>query len=137
MATGVSILCYKSKTLANGAHPLMIRLCKDGKKQYVSLGVSVLPQFWDFEKNKPKRNYPSKALIDKLIASKMAEYNALVVDMEDTTYISSVGLRAFVSAQKKLNKSGGTMVLTHVKPCILEIFEVTGFAGVLTIESDD
>ena len=81
MATGVSILCYKSKTLANGAHPLMIRLCKDGKKQYVSLGVSVLPQFWDFEKNKPKRNYPSKALIDKLIASKMAEYNALVVDM--------------------------------------------------------
>ena len=81
MATGVSILCYKSKTLANGAHPLMIRLCKDGKKKYVSLGVAVLPQFWDFEKNKPKRNYPNKILIDKLIASKMAEYNALVVDM--------------------------------------------------------
>ena len=81
MATGVSILCYKSKTLANGAHPLMIRLCKDGKKKYVSLGVAVLPQFWDFEKNKPKRNYPNKILFDKLIASKMAEYNALVVDM--------------------------------------------------------
>ena len=59
----------------------------------------------------------------------------LVVDMSETTYISSVGLRAFVSAQKKINKTGGSMVLTHVKPCILEIFEVTGFAGVLTIES--
>lgn len=81
MATGVSILCYKSKTLANGAHPLMIRLCKDGKKKYVSLGVAVLPQFWDFEKNKPKRNCPNKIVIDKLIASKMAEYNVLVVDM--------------------------------------------------------
>lgn len=81
MATGVSILCYKSKTLANGAHPLMIRLCKDGKKKYVSLGVAVLPQFWDFEKNRPKRNCPNKIVIDKLIASKMAEYNALVVDM--------------------------------------------------------
>ena len=81
MATGVSILCYKSKTLANGAHPLMIRLCKDGKKKYVSLGVAVLPHFWYFEKIKPKRNYPNKILIDKLIASKMAEYNALVVDM--------------------------------------------------------
>ena len=69
MATGVSILCYKSKTLANGAHPLMIRLCKDGKKKYVSLGVAVLPQFWDFEKNKPKRNCPNKIVIDKLIAS--------------------------------------------------------------------
>ena len=50
--------------------------------------------------------------------------------MDETTYISSVGLRAFVSAQKKINKTGGSMVLTHVKPCILEIFEVTGFAGV-------
>ncbi len=60
----------------------------------------------------------------------------LTVDMEETTYISSVGLRAFVSAQKKLNKTGGSMVLTHVKPCILEIFEVTGFAGVLTISED-
>ena len=59
----------------------------------------------------------------------------LVIDMDETTYISSVGLRAFVSAQKKINKTGGSMVLTHVKPCILEIFEVTGFAGVLTIES--
>lgn len=60
--------------------------------------------------------------------------NELVIDMGDTTYISSVGLRAFVSAQKKLNKTGGTMVLKQVKPCIMEIFEVTGFAGVLTIE---
>jgi len=56
------------------------------------------------------------------------------VDMEETVYISSVGLRAFVSAQKKINKISGSMVLCHVKPCILEIFEVTGFAGVLTIE---
>lgn len=56
------------------------------------------------------------------------------VDMEETTYISSVGLRAFVSAQKKINKLGGSMVLTHVQPCILEIFEVTGFSGVLTFE---
>lgn len=60
----------------------------------------------------------------------------LVVDMSDTTYISSVGLRAFASAQKKLNKLGGSMVLTHVQACIREIFEVTGFGGVLTIEED-
>ena len=39
-----------------------------------------------------------------------------------------------VSAQKKINKTGGSMVLIHVQPCIKEIFEVTGFGGVLTIE---
>ncbi len=56
------------------------------------------------------------------------------VDMDDTVYISSVGLRAFVSAQKKINKKNGSMALVHVKPCILEIFEVTGFGGVFTFE---
>lgn len=73
------------------------------------------------------------AQLKELLAAGETE---LTVDMEETTYISSVGLRAFVSAQKKLNKTGGSMVLTHVKPCILEIFEVTGFAGVLTISED-
>lgn len=58
----------------------------------------------------------------------------IVIDMEETTYISSIGLRAFASAQKKLNKSSGSMILIHVQPCIKEIFEVTGFGGVLTIE---
>lgn len=58
----------------------------------------------------------------------------IIVDMTETTYISSVGLRAFVSAQKKMNKLGGSMVLQHVQACIKEIFEVTGFGGVLTIE---
>lgn len=58
----------------------------------------------------------------------------IFVDMEETTYISSVGLRAFASAQKKMNKIGGAMILRNVQPCIREIFEVTGFGGVLTIE---
>ena len=41
MATTVNVLCYKSKTLGNGEHPLMICVCMDGKRKYKSLGVSV------------------------------------------------------------------------------------------------
>lgn len=58
----------------------------------------------------------------------------LIVNMEETTYISSVGLRAFASAQKKMNKLGGSMVLKGAQACIKEIFEVTGFGGILTFE---
>lgn len=56
MNATVNILCFKSKTLANGEHPLMICICKNSKRKYISLGVSVAPQYWDFQKNKPKRN---------------------------------------------------------------------------------
>lgn len=49
-----NVVYYTSKTLANGEPPLMIRYCKDGKKKYKSLGISVNPQFWNFEKNKLK-----------------------------------------------------------------------------------
>ena len=58
----------------------------------------------------------------------------LIIDMTETTYISSVGLRAFASAQKKMNKLGGSMVLKGAQDCIKEIFEVTGFGGILTFE---
>lgn len=51
MNANVNILCYKSKTLSNGEHPLMIRVCKDGKKKYQSLGIYVHPIHWDFQKN--------------------------------------------------------------------------------------
>jgi hypothetical protein len=81
MTTGINILCYKSKTLANGEHPLMIRICKDGKKKYIGLGISVLPQFWDFKKNKPKRHCPNKEKIEKLITAKTNEYNELILDL--------------------------------------------------------
>lgn len=55
------------------------------------------------------------------------------INMEDTTYISSVGLRALASAQKKANQTGKELLFTGVRPQILEIFEVTGFAGVFNI----
>lgn len=71
------------------------------------------------------------ARLKELIAGGELE---ITVNMEETRYISSVGLRAFASAQKKMNKLGGTMVLTNVQSCIKEIFEMTGFGGVLNIE---
>lgn len=57
----------------------------------------------------------------------------LVVDMEKLAYISSAGLRVLLSAQKVMNKQGA-MTIRNVSEEIMEIFEVTGFVDILTIE---
>lgn len=57
----------------------------------------------------------------------------LVIDMAALDYLSSAGLRVLLGAQKTMNKQG-SMKVTHVNDTIMEIFEVTGFADILTIE---
>ena len=69
-----NVWCYKSKTLKNGENPLVIRVCKDGKKKYQNLGVSVNPKFWDFKTNKPKKTCPNKEQIVNFIADKTKLY---------------------------------------------------------------
>ena len=41
----------------------MLRITKDRKHKYVSCGISLHERFWDFDKNKPKRNYPDEEQI--------------------------------------------------------------------------
>ena len=59
---------------------------------------------------------------------------ALTLNFEKLEYLSSAGLRVLLSAQKKMNKQGGAMKICHVNETIAEIFEVTGFSDILTIE---
>ena len=58
MKATVNAVCYKSKTLKNGENPIMLRVCKQGKMKYLSLGISINPKLWDFKKNEPKLNCP-------------------------------------------------------------------------------
>ena len=57
----------------------------------------------------------------------------LVMDFEKLEYISSAGLRVLLSCQKIISKQG-SMKVVHVSDLIKEIFEVTGFIDILTIE---
>ena len=81
MKASTEVVCYKYKPLKDGTLPLMLRVTKDRKRKYVSLGLSLQEKFWDFEKGKPKRNCPNKEQIERLIAAKTAEYNDLIVEM--------------------------------------------------------
>lgn len=57
----------------------------------------------------------------------------LILDFAELEYLSSAGLRVLLQAQKVMNKQG-EMVIRNVNETISEIFEVTGFADILTIE---
>ena len=57
----------------------------------------------------------------------------LEFDFQNLEYLSSAGLRVLLAAQKAMNKQGN-MVIRHVNETIQEVFEVTGFVDILTIE---
>ena len=59
---------------------------------------------------------------------------ALELDFQQLEYLSSAGLRVLLAAQKVMNKQG-SMVIRHVNETIHEVFEVTGFIDILTIEA--
>ncbi len=70
----ISIICYKSKMLSNGEHPLMLRIAQNGKSKYKSLRISINAKHWDFDKNIPKPNCPNKELINKIILKTRLEF---------------------------------------------------------------
>ncbi|MCR5664096.1 MAG: STAS domain-containing protein [Oscillospiraceae bacterium] len=71
--------------------------------------------------------------LEKELKEALPGVTALTLDFEKLDYISSAGLRVLLSAQKIMNRQG-SMKLVHVGEIIMEIFEVTGFSDILTIE---
>ena len=59
--------------------------------------------------------------------------DSLIFDLEKLDYISSAGLRVLLSAQKIMSRKGGMKVI-HVNEIVQEVFDVTGFVDILTIE---
>ena len=62
----------------------MLRVTKDRKRKYVSLGISVNPENWDFSKNQPKAECPNREYIELLIADKLKEYSAKIIELKAT-----------------------------------------------------
>ena len=71
--------------------------------------------------------------LDAEITNGLAGVKNFVIDMAKLVYVSSAGLRVLLKAQKTMNKQG-SMVIKNVSDEIKEIFEVTGFDELLTIE---
>ena len=71
--------------------------------------------------------------LEKTINEDIGDTKNLVLDVKGMEYISSAGLRVLLSAQKRMQKIG-SMKLVNVCEAVVEVFEMTGFADILSIE---
>ena len=71
--------------------------------------------------------------LDQALQESLEGITSLTFDLEKLVYISSAGLRSLLVAQKTMNKKG-SMKIRNANPSILEVFTVTGFSDILTIE---
>lgn len=71
--------------------------------------------------------------LEKTLDNVLDGIKELVFDMTNLEYISSAGLRVILKAQKAMNAQG-SMKLTGVNDSIMEVFDITGFLDILTIE---
>ena len=72
--------------------------------------------------------------LEKVIKDELVNVKSLVLDLAKLDYLSSAGLRVVLMAQKMMSKKGG-MVVKHVNSEIMDIFDMTGFSAILTIEN--
>ena len=71
--------------------------------------------------------------LEKELDSVLADIKELIFDFANLEYVSSAGLRVILKAQKAMNAQG-SMKLTGVNDSIMEVFDITGFLDILTIE---
>lgn len=73
-------------------------------------------------------------LLEDEVKELTEDVKELVFDLDKLDYISSAGLRVFLSAQKIINSFENKMLVKNVKDEVLEVFEITGFTDILNIE---
>lgn len=71
---------------------------------------------------------------DKALKANLDGVTTLIIDMKDLEYVSSAGLRVLLATQKAMDEKGGSMKIRNVNETISEVFIVTGFADILTVE---
>ena len=117
MEATVNVTCYKSKVLKNGESPLMVRICKNGKKKYKSLGISVNPAHWDFKKNLPKPKCPNYEALLILINEKINEFQRIILDkkVNNAEFTATTLLQSTDTFQSKHLVSVGEGFLNYIQ----------------------
>ncbi len=71
--------------------------------------------------------------LESALSTALDDVDSLIMDFGELAYLSSAGLRVLLSTQKRMNKQG-SMTVKNVNETIMEVFDITGFTDILTIE---
>ena len=94
-----------------------------------------------FDRNDKRLTVAVEGRLDTLTAPEFEEklesaldsVEKLIFDFSELEYISSAGLRVLLAAVNETSTQGGEMTITNVRPEVMEVFEITGVADILTI----
>ena len=84
MRVTIDIILFKQRALANGEHPIAVRLTQKRNRKYVRTGLSIDAKYWDDSKNKPKINCPNREYIENIITEKLAKYQKQILEFQST-----------------------------------------------------
>lgn len=73
-------------------------------------------------------------ILEQTLTENMGAAQSVVLDFTPLTYISSAGLRVLVAATSMMEEKGGSLVIRHATPEVMEIFEITGLVDILQVE---
>ena len=118
MAT-IDVVLFTSKLLKNGEHPIMVRLIKDRKSKYISVGESCSKLLWDTTKNLPSKKHPlAKEMAIKIEKTKM-EAKRLLMKLED----EQTDFSAEEFTKKLKNQSRKTTVIQFLDEVIADLLK--------------
>lgn len=129
--TTIAVILFKSKTLANGEHPLMLRVTKNRVRKHKSLGISCKLSDWDFKNNLPKKSHPNKGVIDSIIAKTIAKHKAKLLEFKEDEKDFTPNI--LVSSTNKGTKK--TTVFKYFEKRIVDL-KATGQVGNANVYQD-
>lgn len=120
----VKVMLYTSKTLADGSHPLRLRITKDGGRKYISIGENCPLSLWDADKEAPRRSHPEQKRLLALIKKWEAIYADTAKQLQDTGHPFTIDMLidAVTENSKKPQKERrGAMLLNYFQNIVEQL----------------
>ena len=90
----ISVILYRSKVLANGDHPIMLRVSYNGVRKYKSIGLHCAEKHWNERKHEVRASHPLAANMNKIIRIELDKANQYVIGIEGKDYSANTIIKA-------------------------------------------